>query len=120
MRSIITKIVGVTFNNPAGRDRQELLELFDRQLAQDENPLLTVQRDHNNPHDPNAVAVLNIEGEQLGYLSRNVASTIAPLLDSGTYVSIKPLQITGGGSRFFGLNVQLDYVDEKELAAVPF
>ena len=119
MRSIKTKVVGVTFQNPNGIERQSLLFVMQKRIKSDRGELIMLRRDHSNPHDKNAVAVLNGRGEQLGYLSRNVAKTIAPLMDKGTYISIKTLQITGGESRFLGLNVELEYV-EAQLAATPF
>lgn len=42
---------------------------------------MRLQRERQNPHDRNAVQVMNIAGQQLGHLSRNVAAKLAPLLD---------------------------------------
>ena len=119
MRTIKTKIVGVTFQNPNGRERQQLLLMLQNKMNQNPNHIILLRRDNKNPHDKNAVAVFNIQGDQLGFLSRNVAKTIAPLMDKGTYISIKALQVTGGESRYLGLNVELEYL-EKQLAATPF
>src|SRR4051794_10362824 len=43
---------------------------------------LTLRRDPDNPHDPNAIAV-EAAGEQVGWVPREVAAELAPGLDSG-------------------------------------
>ena len=119
MRSIKTKVVGVTFKNPNGIERQDRLLVMQKKIRINSNCVIRLRRDIDNLHDKYAVAVFNVHGEQLGYLSRNVAKTIAPLMDKGTYISIKMLQITGGERRYLGLNVELEYVED-QLAATPF
>lgn len=44
---------------------------------------LQLRREPTNPHDRNAVAVYTPSGAQLGYVAREVAADIAPLLDQG-------------------------------------
>ena len=39
-------------------------------------------RDYNNQYDPNAIEV-RIGGEQLGYVPRNEARLLAPVIDAG-------------------------------------
>ena len=43
---------------------------------------LELRRDPDNPHDPNAIAV-DAGGEQVGWVPREVAETLAPELDAG-------------------------------------
>jgi HIRAN domain len=43
---------------------------------------LELRRDPDNPHDPNAIAVL-AGGEQVGWVPREVAASLAPELDAG-------------------------------------
>jgi hypothetical protein len=43
---------------------------------------LRLERDPSNEHDPNAVRVL-VEGEQLGWVPRELAADLAPKLDAG-------------------------------------
>jgi hypothetical protein len=43
---------------------------------------LELRRDPENEHDPNAVMVL-AEGEQVGWVPRELAAEIAPLMDGG-------------------------------------
>lgn len=65
------RVAGVSRLNADGSSRQALIrrcEPFDR---------VCLRREPKNPVDPNAVAVLNAAGEQLGYLSRETAVQVA-------------------------------------------
>lgn len=44
---------------------------------------IRLRREPENPHDANAIAVFNHRGVQVGYLPREEAAWLAPLLDSG-------------------------------------
>jgi hypothetical protein len=44
---------------------------------------LELRRQPDNPHDPNAIAVHSGSGDQLGWVPREVAAELAPLLDAG-------------------------------------
>ena len=44
---------------------------------------LVLRRDPENPHDPNAIAVLTAAGEQLGFVPRELALELAAALDAG-------------------------------------
>jgi len=44
---------------------------------------LVLERERTNPHDPNAILVRDSSGAALGYVAREVARNIAPLLDLG-------------------------------------
>lgn len=44
--------------------------------------LITLERDHNNAADENAVAFL-IDGETSGYVDKSIAKDLAPLMDAG-------------------------------------
>ena len=104
MRSFYTKIVGVTFDNSNGTSRQSLIADLDN-LPCD----LQLERQQENPHDCNAVAVLDPQGRQLGYLSRAVADQIARLLDLGSTVQVQATQVTGGWPFNYGVNLRLEY-----------
>lgn len=47
---------------------------------------LTLQREAENPHDANAVAVLGPDGVKLGYIPREANAPIAALMDAGKRV----------------------------------
>lgn len=44
---------------------------------------LELRRDAANPHDRNAIAVHGSDGEQLGWVPRDLAAQLAPHLDAG-------------------------------------
>jgi len=48
----------------------------------EEGDPLTLEREPNNPQDPNAIKVLH-EGRHLGYIGREQAAGLAPALDRG-------------------------------------
>ena len=55
-------------------------------------------RDHRNNHDQWAIRVGNLHGDQVGYVAREEALDLAPLIDSGVvvYQAIIPSNSTGG------------------------
>ena len=55
-----------------------------------------LQREPENPHDENAVAVLREDGEQIGYLSRDNAEWVAERMDKGRQVEAKIKLLIGG------------------------
>ena len=96
--SFVTKAVGVTFEG-----RQDVVSQLQ---AGDE---LLLERDYENDYDPNAVAILRENGDQLGYIRRQIAAHIAPLMDEGVGYSARVLDVTGGeDDRSFGVNIQVD------------
>ena len=50
----------------------------------------------NNPYDANAVSVCD-RGVHMGYLTRETAATIRPLLDAGTQIQARYLHSSGTG-----------------------
>ena len=110
MPQFFTKIVGVTFANPDGTDRQELIEDLDDMLQNNPFVDLLLQREPDNAYDSNAIQVLDEKGRQLGYLSRAVCTTLAPMMDNGVDVKCHLEQITGHSlDQNFGINVQIIY-----------
>ena len=79
-----TKIVGVSFDG-----RQRLI----RQTRVGES--LSLVRDPNNQYDRNAIMVLNSSGNQLGFISKEVASNLAYNMDSGARYTATVSAITG-------------------------
>lgn len=95
------KIAGVTIGQ-----RQGILA-YVKKFA--DNAHLYLVREPKNAHDPNAVRVVasvNSNGKQhgvvLGYLPRNEAKRIAPLMDKGKFVTISNYHLVGGGKRADG------------------
>ena len=69
---IETKIVGITYCG-----RQAIVA----KLKVGETVIL--RREPTNPYDCNAIMVLRINGEQIGYINRFLAATLASKLDDG-------------------------------------
>jgi hypothetical protein len=67
---ICTRVAGVTFNG-----RQEVIS----RLAICEDILL--KREPTNPYDHNAISVERQDGQQIGYINRYLAATLAPFFD---------------------------------------
>ncbi len=90
-RSFHTKVVDVTHPNPDGTSRQQIIRRCRRGEA------LLLVREPDNLFDSNAVKVCRETGEQIGYLYREVAEEVAPLLDAGKRVEAVISSLTGGG-----------------------
>jgi HIRAN domain len=114
VRSIHSKIRGVTKRNADRSDRQRII----RQWCQSGDALCLV-RESNNSVDRNAIQVRRIVcsdvpdkpriGEQLGYLSRELAEEFAPRMDHDGFVLMAQiLDVTGreaGAS--VGVNIEM-------------
>ena len=70
---ICTKAAGVTFHN-----RQAVLA----KLVPGET--IQLRREPHNPYDRNAIRVERLNGEQIGYLNRNMAARLAPFFKAHT------------------------------------
>ena len=94
-----TKVVGVSYDN-----RQEHII----QLEAEER--LFLERDYNNEYDKNAIMVLTSSKNQIGFISKEVASTLAPRIDDGAEYIVTISQITGlHPDENLGVNI---YVEE--------
>ena len=106
LRRIETKTAGVTHGN-----RQKLLARLARYSAEDIT--ITLNREPENKADRNAVQVIAaVRGKGsavMGYLNRQLAEAIAPLLDKGKQVLAAFEAITGGSEVYlnYGLNVSI-------------
>ena len=105
-RVIHTKTAGVTHGN-----RQALLDRLTKYNAEEIS--ITLNREPENAADKNAVQVIAaVKGRGsavMGYLNRQLAAAIAPLLDKGKQVRAAFEEITGGHEYFlnYGLNVSI-------------
>jgi len=116
VRTIRTKIRGVTkWNDDDGLDRQQII----RQCCESGDALY-LQREPNNPVDRNAIRVRRIVcsdvpdkprlAEQIGYLSRELAEDLAPMMDEHGHVLIaKILEVTGHeDGHSLGVNIEIE------------
>src|SRR5262249_27775492 len=76
-RHFFASIKGESHTNPDGSSRQEILG---RCRAGER---LRLEREPDNPVDPNAIKVCRLTGEQLGYVAADVAERLAEELDRG-------------------------------------
>jgi single-stranded-DNA-specific exonuclease len=106
-----TKLAGVTFEG-----RQEVLERVSAGTP------LRLVRQPDNPYDPNACALFDPRGDQVGFFNRRLAATLAPSIDAGVEYDVEVTEVTGGeGDRSLGVNVLVSRRDavvaDEELAA---
>ena len=111
IRHFHTKVVGVTKPNHDGTSRQRIIK-----GCTVGDPLWLV-RLPGHPHDKNAIAVMTTGSQHIGWLNREVAEDLAPLLDHGFRVTAVISDLTGGGwlsKRSRGVNLEITkYPKEK-------
>ncbi len=76
-RSFDTYVSGVTFKNSDGSSRQDVI------IDCKPKEQLQLIRDRENPRDRNAIKVCRANGDQLGFLSGEVAAKCAPRIEKG-------------------------------------
>lgn len=98
-RIVMTKVVGVTFEN-----RQEVvarLQMGDR---------VWLEREPFNPYDVNAIKVTRNNGEQIGYINRHLALSLAPIMDRlGFPIRGKVYLLTGSRYEDYTLGVVIAF-----------
>jgi hypothetical protein len=113
VRSIHSKIRGVTKRNADRSDRQRII----RQSCRSGDALCFV-REPNNPVDRNAIQIRRVVcsdvpdkpriGEQLGYLSRELAEEFAPRVDHDGFVLMAEiLDVSGQNEENVGVNFEM-------------
>jgi single-stranded-DNA-specific exonuclease len=69
---------------------------------------LELQRQPGNPHDGNAIAV-HYGALQIGYLRKQIAKHLAPVIDGGARYRARIEHVTGGrDGKNFGVNIRVD------------
>ena len=102
-KTIRTKAVGVTKGN-----RQETIERLSS------GDMLELEREPDNPYDENAIKVLDLD-DDIGYLSRELAAEIAPIMDSyNQMVTAEVTNITGQDKDTLGVNILITIYSEEE------
>jgi hypothetical protein len=102
-----SKVVGVSFEN-----RQQIIKRLSLYPISD--IYLRLEREANNPYDPNAILVIakvKYKGEApIGYISKELALILAPLIDSG-HITLTVLEcITGLNRSGCSLGVNFSYL----------
>jgi len=102
-----TKVAGVTHGN-----RQQAIEHLTRYAP--EAVSIRLEREADNEHDRNAVAVwAAVEGKgsyHMGYLPRSLAAFVAPLLDAGKAVGAMFREVRGGYKPWMNLGMVVEVV----------
>jgi len=119
-----TKIAGTTFDNDDSEiSRQEIIRRCVRT-----GDLLELEREPNNISDPNAISIwIAPENDpwdeyryQIGYLNKEKAAQIAPLMDAGQEVTCEVLNKTSGSDygngekKTYGVNIELKIYTQEE------
>lgn len=105
-KTIRTKAVGVTKGN-----RQEVIQF----LYPD--ALLDLRREPDNPYDENAIRIYDgdYSDDDIGYLSRELAAEIAPIMDKNRQlVTAEVIEVTGQDKGTQGVNILITIYSEEE------
>ncbi len=97
-----TKVVGVSKENSDGSSRQ----LFIRQEVSEDDKL-TLEAEPSNPYDSNAIKVITKNGNQIGYLSKEMAEKVKPALDNQTEIHVTAKWVNGEKLLGVGLRIEL-------------
>ena len=109
--SFNSKVAGVTYKNPDGSDRQEIIKKRCKP-----GMALMLKRELDNPHGDNATGVwiktkslFSSSEYQLGYLNSSVAKEVVEHIESGRTARAKIANITGGtrSKKTRGVNIEL-------------
>ena len=108
-RSFFTTVAGVTFE---GRQRMVARCSVGEQLI--------LVRDPENQYDKGAIKVMRQNGEQLGFIPAHVSrggdsSGLAYRMDQGEKYQCRISDLTGGGTKSRGVNIEITEGDEFEV-----
>ena len=110
MKKINFKIKGVTFNN-----RQNYIAY----LLKHPKSFLVFSQEKDNKYDANAIAVgaYNPESKKyvpIGYVPKEIAKDISPLIDRGYKIYTHKYEVTGGYGYKFGVKVSISLYMPRE------
>lgn len=82
IQNVDLKVVGVTFRNEGtGESRSTIIRELKAKYGDDVSSIkIEIKREPDNKFDANAVMVL-ADGKQIGYLGREYAAIVAPMMD---------------------------------------
>ena len=101
-----TRIAGVSFANDDGSSRQDALAEIEHQGGA---LPITLKRKPKNRFDPNAIAVFH-EDKQIGYVPRQLAEELAPIIDAGIEMRAHIVSIGQNAVGLYGLTIRIDWV----------
>lgn len=104
-----TKIVGVTFKNDDGSDRQRIIRTLSRNGELEAGAELFFMPQPTNPYDSNCILVQAGNGLTLGSLSRDIAAKVAPQIRQGYKFKAFVSSQTGGDIGYaYGINIKVE------------
>lgn len=107
--SFHTKIVGVTFKNEDGSDRQRIIRDLIRNEELEEGTELFFVPQPTNPYDSNCILIKAANGKTLGSLSKELAATISPQIQQGYTFKVYVSSYTGGDIGYaYGVNIKVE------------
>jgi single-stranded-DNA-specific exonuclease len=106
--SFHTKLAGVTFEG-----RQDVIARLTSGEA------LRLVRQPDNEFDPNACAVFDPRGDQVGFFNRRLSAALAPAIDAGALYDVSVADVTGGDDgKGLGVNVVVERRVDQAVAAL--
>lgn len=85
------KAAGVTFANPDGISRQ--LIIANLMNTTGDKTKITLVREPNNAYDKNAIAIFANDNLHVGYIPKQYATLLAPMIDEGRKFTAKAGEI---------------------------
>lgn len=117
--SFFTKVVGVTFKNDDGSDRQSIIRNLVRNGELDEGAEVFFVPQPANPHDSNCILVKAGNGQTLGCLSREMAAKVAPQIRQGYTFKAYVTSLTGGDIGYaYGINLRIERYKKQETTQI--
>jgi len=115
--NLVVKVAGVTFQNPDGSDRQGIIKEIVHDIWSGSLQEFKLEREPDNPHDPNAVKVLYGKDEYwrcVGYIPKEQAVYLSKWLEQD---KIRALELHEAGKyadKYF-LGLRMVILEEKKL-----
>src|SRR4051812_36266957 len=90
------RLSGVTFEG-----RQEVISRVTSRVS------ITLKRRPNNIHDHNAIEVVTVSGESIGWIPRETAEVLAPEIDRGILFDARIVRKIGGNRYPYGIIIHV-------------
>ena len=106
IKNVKLKVVGVTFSNEDGTNRQFIIGRLDK------NSNIVLRREPHNKFDVNAIAVWSDLG-QVGYIAKDYSSIIAPMMDGGTQFKVDIAEVDMYKNNYY-LHININEIGPKD------